>query len=478
VLQLIRRNVGLKFLGEIVSRTLFLFFFFYVGRKIGAIEFGRLNLAISVTYILGVLVLDPGLALATIQLIISRNSEADHIASTIFTYKVLLFGPMCLILWGVSKILGPRLPSFSILMIAALYVLFTAILEYFCSVTNAFHRMDLEAWLKIFYRVCIVLFGFVALQFGHLTTVLWAMLLATFLGCVVGWIVLRQQIVTINLTWNPDIMKEALRLGLPIAGTLIVGTIYLKWDLLMLSYFNINKQQIGWYSGAFDMLEACGALPAMLGAALFPLMVQLRTENPGNLDRLLNSTTKAILLLSIFGATAVSLFSRPIMTLVYGAAYSPGASVLAILFWCIVPLSLYFYFMYANISAGHARYNFIGGCLALVTGFVANVFLIPRFGYLGAAWAALVANCSFAMFSAWKVSSLFRGAGLPWIMLRVLTAGVLMLLIGLYVPAPLGLRFVLGVAVYIVVLAFAGIIKEEDLALLIRIAHLQPEPQV
>jgi O-antigen/teichoic acid export membrane protein len=226
------------------------------------------------------------------------------------------------------------------------------------------------------------------------------------------------------------------------------------------------------------MLEACGALPAMLGAALFPLMVQLRTKNPSALDRLLRSSTKTVLLLSILGAAVVSLFSRPIMTFVYGAAFSAGASVLAILFWCIVPMSLYFYLMYANISAGHARSNFVGGCLALVTGLMANVVLIPRFGYLGAAWAALIANCSFALFSAWKVSSLFRGASIPSTMLKVFAAGILMITVGLYVPASLGVRFGLGVVVYTVALVLSGIIKQEDLALLIRIAHMQAEPQV
>lgn len=478
LLGIIRRDVFSKFSGEVLSRALFLGFFFYVGRKLGSSDFGSLNLAVSLGYILSVLALDPGLNLSTIQLLVARVQNKDAIASTIFTFKVMLFGPVCLVLWVLSRLFGSRLPSFYILILAGLYALFTAILEYFCSVTNAFHRMELEAWLKIFYRVCIVLFGFVALRFGHLPAVLWAMWVATFLGCVVGWITLRQQIVRINLTWDPAVIKEALRSGLPIAGTLLVGTIYLKWDLLMLSYFRISKQQIGWYSGAFDLLEACGALPALLGAALFPLMVQLRTEKPSALDSLLRSTTKAVLIVSFVGAAFVSLFSHPLMILVYGAAYSPGASILAILFWCIVPISLCFYLMFANISGGQARYNFLAGCLALTTGFIANTVLIPRLGYLGAAWAAIIANCSFAMVAVWRVSSLFRGARIPSLIIRILSAGVLMVTVGLYVPLPLGVRFGLGLVIYIVLLVLSGIINGEDFALLVRIVQVRTEPQV
>lgn len=477
MLQLIRRDVGLKFLGEVVSRAVFLLFFFYVGRKMGSSDFGTLNLALSTTYILGVVFLDPGLNLSTIQLLVAGDENREKVASAIFTSKLLLAIPLLLALWALSYFMGNRLPPYSVLLLAALYALFTAVLEYLSSVTNAYHRMDLEAYLKVFNRLCIVFFCAAALRWGRTVAVLWGMWTATFLTCLLGWILLHRKLVEIRFVWAFDILKRALKAGLPIAGTIIVSTIYLKWDLLVLSYFNMGKQEIGWYAGAFKIMEAFSALPGILGAALFPLMVQLRSDNPGNLDRLLRVVTKAVLLFSIPTAAAISLFSRPLITMVYGPSYAPAAAVLAILIWCIVPIFLYFYLLFVNIAAGHASHNLLAGCLALIAGLVANALLVPRLGYVGAAWSALVANSSFAVLATGKVCVLFRNAGIPRMLLKFVAAGGLMVAAGFAAPSSLGVQFAVELVVFAAVLVGLGALSGEDAALVWRMLQVRIQPQ-
>jgi O-antigen/teichoic acid export membrane protein len=474
----IRRDVLSKFAGEIVSRFIFLLFFFYVGRKLGTTEFGSLNLALSITYILGVLFLDPGLNLSTIQLLISRKNEAGIVSSSVLSLKMLLFGPLLLGLYLTSLVLGVRLPAFSVLFLAALFTLFTALLEYLCSLTNAYHRMDLEAFLKIFNRIAIVALGIVALKIGQVSAVLWAMWTATFLACAVAWMVVRRQIVLVGFTWDAKTMKDALLAGLPVAGTAIVTAVYLKWDLLVLSYFSIGRREIGWYAGAFKIVEAFAALPTMLGAALFPLMVRLRGENPDYLDRLLRISTKTVLLVSIPIAAMISLFSGQIISAVYGAQYLPGAQVLAVLVWCIVPIFLYFYLVFVNIAAGHARQNLLAGCAALVAGLIANAMLVPRIGYLGAAWAALIANSSFALLATWNVCRVFRNANLPTMLARLTIAGALMVASRLVTPNSPALQLASGLFVYVTMLIALRMLDGDDWSLAMRILQFQVQPQV
>lgn len=466
---LIRKDVANKVGGEVVSRLFFLIFFFYLARKFQTADFGSLNVAISFTYILGVVFLDPGLNLSTIQLLVQRAGESASIASAIFSFKCLMFIPMLIVLYGISLAFGGRLPSFSILLLAALYTLFTALLEYLCSVTNAFHRMDLEAALKVANRFSIVLFGAAALLVGRTASVLCAMSLATCLACIVALILLRRTLVSVSWGWDRAIVLEALKAGLPIAGTVIVGTIYLKWDLLVLSYFNVGKQEIGWYAGAFKIVEAFSALPSILGAALFPLILQLRTTNPHALDRLLGSSTKAILLFSIPVAATISLFSRPLISIIYGKSYLPGAAVLSILIWCIVPIFLYFYLMFVNIASGHAKHNLLAGCIALVVGLLANAILVPRVGYLGAAWSALIANTSFALLAFWKVSRVFQNASLPSMLLRSIVAGAFMVVVFSFLPVPASVQLVSGLFAYLVALVILGSLRSSDISLAFRL---------
>jgi O-antigen/teichoic acid export membrane protein len=466
---LVRKDVTNKIGGEVVSRLFFLIFFFYVARKFQTADFGALNVAISSTYILGVVFLDPGLNLSTIQLLVERPGESASIASAIFSFKCLMFIPMLVALYGINRVFAGKLPSFSVLLLAALYTLFTALLEYLCSVTNAFHRMDLEAALKVANRLSIVLFGAVALLVGRTVSLLSAMCVATSLACIVALVLLRRQLISISLGWDRDVIVEALKAGLPIAGTVIVGTIYLKWDLLVLSYFNVGKQEIGWYAGAFKIVEAFSALPSILGAALFPLILQLRTTNPHALDRLLGTSTKAILLFSIPAAATISLFSRPIISAVYGKSYLPGAGVLSILIWCIVPIFLYFYLMFVNIASGHAKHNLLAGCVALVAGLFANAILVPRVGYLGAAWSALIANTSFALLSFWKVCRVFQNASLPLMLLRSTVAGAFMVVLFFFLPVRASVQLVSGLVAYLVVLVVLGSLRSSDISLAFRL---------
>ena len=471
----VRRDIISKFSGEIFSRTLFLCFFFYAGRRLGTAGFGTLNVALSTTYILGVLFLDTGMNLSTIQLLVANEQPRDEIASSVLFFKLLMYVPLVLILFGMSRAMGSRLPPFSLLLLASLFALFTSLLEYLCSVTNAYHRMDLEAFLKIFNRVCVVLFGFVALKIGETSSVIWAMWLAAFFACVVAVIVLRRNLLRIYLCFDPKIVWKALKAGLPIAGTLIVGTIYLKWDLLVLSYFNIGKQEIGWYAGAFKIVEAFSALPTLLGAALFPLILELRTQNPAALDKLLCATTKAVLLFSIPVAATISLFSRQIISAVYGSGFVPGAGALAIIIWCIVPMFLYFYLMFVNVAVGQAKANLLAACVALAAGLSANAFLVPRIGYLGAAWAALIANTSFATLATWRVCTLFREASIPPVLLKLLLAGGLMAAVGSLAATSTVVQFGSGLLAYGLVLVATRAIHAGDISLVLRMFQVQPQ---
>jgi O-antigen/teichoic acid export membrane protein len=458
-----------KFAGEVLSRMAFLLFFFYAGRKLDTADFGTLNLAISVPYILGVVFLDPGLNLSTINMLVTYPDRTRQIAGSVLSLKVLLFVPLLLVLGAMSVIFGGRLPVLPLLVIGALYALFTALLEYLGSVTNAYHRMDLEAYFKIFHRFLLVALGVVALNLGRVPALLATMTVATLVACLVAWFVLRRGLIPVDFRWQFDHVWESLKAGWPIAGTLIVSAIYLKWDLLVLSYFNIGREQVGWYAGAFKIVEAFSALPTILGAALFPMMIQLRKQNSGQLDRLLGLSTKAVLMFSIPIAATISLFSRQIISLVYGPKYLPGASVLAILIWCIVPIFLYFFLAYANIATGHARHNLLSGGAALLVGLLANLVLVPRFGYVGAAWAALAANSTFAFLATWKVCSIFGRARVPATVLRVGAAGACVVATFLWMPAPTSIKLICGFSVYIVVLAVMGTLGARDWFLALRL---------
>jgi O-antigen/teichoic acid export membrane protein len=453
-------------------------FFFYVGRELNVVDFGTLNLAISFTYILGVTFLDLGLNLSTVQILVAGDGATSRAAGAVFLFKILLFLPLIAVIAGASMLFGLHLPAFSILFPAALFTFFVAVLEYLSSVTNAFHRMELEAFLKIANRILVVVLGLSALMFKSLPALLWAMSLAATICCVVAWIVVDRTCTSLNFRWDPALVRRAIVLGLPIAGTLIVSTIYMKWDLIVLTSFSIGREQIGWYAAAFKIVEAFSSVPGILGAALFPTMVQLRLQNPPQLERLLRITIKLVLLFSIPTAAIISELSGPLIGFIYGPQYLPASHVLSILIWCIVPVFLYFFLIFVNIAGGDAKYNLLAGIAAIVGGIITNLILIPRIGYVGAAWAALVANASFAFLAAWKVCDAFPEARIPGIFAKMFVAGLVMLGVSLVVPGSAPLRLISALFAYGMAVLTLRSITGEDMSLFARILRFtSPIPE-
>ena len=182
------------------------------------------------------------------------------------------------------------------------------------------------------------------------------------------------------------------------------------------------------------------------------MILQLRTENPAALDRLLFASTKAVLLFSIPVAATISLFSRQIISIVYGQTYLPGAAALAIIIWCIIPIFLFFYLMFVNVAAGHAKANLLSA-------------------------SALIANSSFAALATWRVCTLFRKASIPPMLLRLSIAGGLMAAVGSLAPTSVLIQFGLGLLTYGIVLIVTGSLGTEDLSLVLRMFQTRIQPQ-
>src|SRR5206468_2586568 len=112
LLHIIRKDVVFKFAGELFSRIAFLLFFVIVGRTLGAAEFGNLNLALSTAMILGVIFLDPGLNMATVQRLIANPENASHDAGAVLAFKLFASIPFVLLaLFLGGLVMGTRLPS-------------------------------------------------------------------------------------------------------------------------------------------------------------------------------------------------------------------------------------------------------------------------------------------------------------------------------------------------------------------------------
>ena len=154
----------------------------------------------------------------------------------------------------------------------------------------------------------------------------------------------------------------------------------------------------GTYAAAYKVSEGAGIVSSTFTLALFPRLS--RSSDPSaaaNAGEVLADAYRLPLrLLLQVGfplAAGIALLAEPVVTVVAGREYLPESAIALGILICYLPLS------YANgltqyvlIAAGRQRLLTGAFIAALVFNVAANLILIPRFGYVGAAWVTVASE--------------------------------------------------------------------------------------
>jgi O-antigen/teichoic acid export membrane protein len=112
-------------------------------------------------------------------------------------------------------------------------------------------------------------------------------------------------------------------------------------------------------------------------------------------------------------AAGIALLAEPIVAVVGGREYLPDSAIALAILICYLPLS------YANgltqyvlIAAGRQRLLTAAFCAALVFNLAANLLLIPRFSYVGAAWVTVASEIVLLIPFQWAAAKVAPGVSL------------------------------------------------------------------
>ncbi len=192
------------------------------------------------------------------------------------------------------------------------------------------------------------------------------------------------------LAWVPlrRFLAEAAPLG--IGSALVMA--YFRLDTIVLARV-AGDTEVARYGAIFRLTEGSLALAAGLAATFLPLLSSYLAD-PASRERALELYERGFKLLltsSVLLASAITLFSQPIMSIIYGARYAGAAPGLAVLTWSTVFMSLTTLQGHAFVALGRQRTFLAVTVAVLLINLVLIFALIPRFGLLGAC-AATVAT--------------------------------------------------------------------------------------
>lgn len=253
-----------------------------------------------------------------------------------------------------------------------------------------------------------------------------------------------------------------IRGGLPLALATVAAAVYMRIDQVMLHRMAADSV-LGHYVAAVRISELFELLPAAFVSSLFPLLCISVADTP-RFQRHLDLGYRYMVLASASLAVFFCVGARPLVHLLYGGQYSATAPLLAVLIWSEV--SIFFGTMLGNslIAAGLQKYLLMPSALGAIVNVALNIYMIPRWGAMGAAWATVI-----SYWMCWPVAFIpFRATReILWTGIRLLfpITAIALLVTGaaLLLPGNEWVHLGLATSAFVVLSYVLGFARKEDL---------------
>lgn len=169
--------------------------------------------------------------------------------------------------------------------------------------------------------------------------------------------------------------------------------VYMRIDQIMLGQI-IGDEAVGVYSAALRISEVWYFLPMGIVASVFPSILKAKENNEDNYRKHFQQLYDLMVWMSIFIALPMTFISNNIVIFLFGKPYASAGPVLAIHVWACVFVFLGVasskWFIVEKRQILHLQRSLLG----VLVNVILNIFLIPIFGVLGAAWATVIAQFS------------------------------------------------------------------------------------
>jgi O-antigen/teichoic acid export membrane protein len=201
-------------------------------------------------------------------------------------------------------------------------------------------------------------------------------------------------------TFSSALLRRRVGEGVVFALSYSTTGIYNDVDKAMLGHFGMNAAN-GVYAMAYRVINVACMPFISLQAAAIPRFFQKGVNGVHSTAEFALRIVKLTVPIALL-STAIMLAAAPIIPHLVGKSFSESVSALRWL--CLLPVfrSLHASAGDALTGADHQKMRLGSQATAAVFNFTTNLYLIPHYGWLGAAWASLASDGLLAVFN-WTV---------------------------------------------------------------------------
>jgi O-antigen/teichoic acid export membrane protein len=272
-------------------------------------------------------------------------------------------------------------------------------------------------------------------------------------GTLLIWLSARREYHIPGPVIAPRVWRSFLPVCLIMGLATMMSMIYDQIDTVMLRYMR-SETEVGLYVASYSMMGIAISFAGILGQVFFPLLSETASEtgqNQPNQQRYLSWLWQASIGLALPIAAGGFILAEPLTRFVLGPQYLGSGSLFRWLMLTVVAAPMASYFGSQLIPIAREKKYLYSVLAGAVVNVLLNLFLIPRYGAIAAAFTTAVSQTLVALLNYYFVRDLPRPNLLRALALS-LTASLLMAAAVLFLRSAFSLHvvalIVLGALVY------------------------------
>jgi O-antigen/teichoic acid export membrane protein len=276
--------------------------------------------------------------------------------------------------------------------VAAVLLSLTCFLSALGSVRAVFQLRIRNSWTAGFELVNGLLWAIgvfaIAAAGGGIAAFAAAFLVASAVVNVAQVVIARRQL-PIRLRTGGRARIELMKIGVPFAVASVLYLAYTQVDQVLV--FEIaGERAAGLYGAAGKVLDRAMLIPGSVLATMFPMIAAAYKDDVATMRRLIQTAIEVLLVTTLPFVSLVVVIARPLMRLLFGAAFAPAGPALSVLM-LVFAISAFSYVAGDLVIVLRLQRQYILYAVAgLIVNVALNVLLLPKYGFIAAAWICLV----------------------------------------------------------------------------------------
>jgi len=384
------KNTGWLMFGKILSMVVG----FMIAGYLGAPSFGDLSFASAFTMIVAA-VAALGLDSFIIREIINEPHKKDEILGTSLVMRIavsIILIPLTVGIYLLFHHYADK-PGNSLTWIIVI-LSFASFFKSFNVIDSYFQSQVASKYVVKVQNVCVLLsVGAKVLLVVFHMPVIWFAAALTFdsFSLALGLIYMYHKRGFSIITWTFSRSRAAMLLkqSFPLILSAVMVSIYMKIDQVMLK--DIGSAEVGIYSVAANISEAWYFIPVAIVTSVFPAIIHARKTDLERYTKRLRNLYDLLVFISLPVAILISFLGNDIIQLIYKGEYEGAGEMLSIHIWSGIFVFLGSASSQYLLAEGYTMISFQRTAFGALANILLNLWLIPKYGGVGASVATLIA---------------------------------------------------------------------------------------